>query len=152
MSTFKSPRTRATAEQMRVRQYRILGWLQAGMSHAEIAGLEGVSRERVRQIVVRALKESREDRSFDRKWLAEVRLTPALRLAAKAVNEGKLEGVDRLIKVIDRLEKLQGVAPTRLYDENARAKLLAKLSRPSASEARDRRAQAEIPPADVANL
>jgi hypothetical protein len=99
----------------------------------EIAGLEDISRERVRQIVVKALKERQADRTLDRGLLAEVRLGPALRLAAKAVVEGKLEGVDRLLKVIDRLEKLQGPTPRRVYDENARAKLLAKLSRPSSS-------------------
>ena len=137
MPTDKPSHKRASPAQMQIRQVRIMGWLQAGLSHEEIAGLEGVSRERVRQIVVQALKERQEDRSLDRGVLAEVRLTPALRLAAKAVNEGKLEGVDRLIKVIDRLEKLQGPAPRRLYDENARAKLLAKLSRPSGRKEAD---------------
>ena len=149
MPSHKSPHKRATAAQMEVRQVRILGWLQAGMSNEEIAGLEGISRERVRQIVVRALQARQEDRSFDRALLAEVRLTPALRLAAKAVMEGKLEGVDRLIKVIDRIEKLQGPAPRRVYDDDARAKLLAKLSRPSTSPKGDREPQAENTPQDA---
>jgi uncharacterized protein (DUF433 family) len=152
MSTPKSPHKRATAAQMEVRQIRILGWLQGGLSHEEIAGLEGISRERVRQIVVQALKEREEDRSIDRRLLAEVRLAPALRLAARAIVEGKLEGVDRLIKVIDRLEKLQGPAPRHHYDESARAKLLAKLSRPSSSSEGARTDQSEKAPEDTASL
>jgi hypothetical protein len=131
MPAKKSPHKRATLAQMQVRQVRILGWLQAGLSHAEIAGLEGLSRDRVRNIVMQALKDRQEDGIYDRRLLAEVRLAPALRLAARAVNEGKLEGVDRMVRVIDRLEKLHTPAPRRVYDENARAKLLAKLSRPS---------------------
>jgi hypothetical protein len=131
MST-NPPRKRASAPQMKIRRIRIMGWLQAGMSYDEIAGHEDLSRERVRQIVVEALKQADEDRSLDRRALNEVRLAPALRLAAKAVFEGKLEGVDRLIKVIDRLEKLQGKAPPRVYDEGSRARLLDKLNKAAA--------------------
>lgn len=129
MSSPNSPRKRASAPQMEVRQFRILGWLQAGLSYEEIAGQEEISRERVRQIVVEALNARDEDRSVDQRLLNEVRLAPALRLAARAIVEGKLEGVDRLIKVIDRLDRFRAPKRGRVYDENARAKLLAKLSR-----------------------
>ena len=92
-------RKRASAPQMEVRQVRILGWLQAGLSYEEIAAHEGISRQRVRQIVVQALKARDEDRS-----------------------------ADRLIRVIDRLDKLQSPTRGRAYDEDPRRKLLAKLN------------------------
>jgi len=151
MST-KSPRKRASAPQMEVRRIRIMGWLQAGLSYHEIAGQEEISRERVRQIVVEALKDTDEDRSIDRRLLNEVRLAPALRLAAKAIVEGKLEGVDRLIKVIDRLEKLQGPAPRRSYDGHSRARLLAKLNQAAANIEASRPGRSEDTPKDAASL
>jgi hypothetical protein len=146
MSPVKPPRKRASAPQMEVRKFRIIGWLQAGLSYEEIAGQEEISRRRVRQIVVEALKERDEDRSVDRQLLNEVRLAPAMRLAAKAIVEGKLEGIGRLISVINRLEKLQGPTPRRAYDENARAKLLAKLSIDRSSVERNRTAPRKIEP------
>jgi hypothetical protein len=82
----------------------------------------------VRQIVVQALKERDEDRIVDQRLLNEVRLAPALRLAAKAIIEGNLDGIAHLISVIDRLDKLPGLSRRPVYDESARAKLLAKLS------------------------
>jgi len=137
---------------MAVRRIRIMGWLQAGLSYDEIAGHEEISRERVRQIVVEALKDMDEDRSIDRRSLNEVRLAPALRLAARAIVEGKLEGVDRLIKVIDRLEKLQGPPARRVYDENARARLLAKLDRAAKNLEASRERRPETTPEDAASL
>jgi hypothetical protein len=128
MSTPKPARKRASAEQMAVRKIRVVQWLQAGLAYDEIAGLEQISRKRVRQIVVEALKAKEADLPQDRRRLNELRLTPALRLAARAINEGKLEGIDRLIKVIDRLDKCAPPAARRVHDENARRTRIAKLS------------------------
>ena len=96
MSTPRKPFKRASAPQMAVRRVRIMGWRQSGLSYEEIAGLEGITRQRVRQIVADVLKAKQADLPFDRRQLDEFRLEPALRLAAKAIIEGKLEGVDRL--------------------------------------------------------
>jgi hypothetical protein len=74
-----------------VREYRLLGWLQAGLSHQEIAGLEGISRTRVRQLAADALKAREHDLTLDPRLLAEHRLAPALRLAAKTSTEGSYE-------------------------------------------------------------
>jgi len=137
MSPFQPPRKRASAAQMEVRRFRVLGWLQAGLSYDEIAGQEGISRRRVREVVGEALKRWEEDQIVDRNVLNEVRMAPALRLAARAIVEGKLEGVDRLIKVIDRLDKSRKPTLHRGYDENARARLLAKLSINRGSEPAD---------------
>jgi hypothetical protein len=41
---------RVSAAQRSLRRIRILGWLQSGLSYAEIAGLEGITRRRVGQI------------------------------------------------------------------------------------------------------
>jgi hypothetical protein len=90
--------------------------------------LEHLSRERVRQIVRDSFTIREEDRQLDLRLLNEVRLEPAMRLAAKAIIECKLEGVDRLVKVIAAMEKYGHPKGNRVYDENARAKLMAKLN------------------------
>jgi hypothetical protein len=119
---------RAAAHQIEARRIRILGWVQSGMSFGEIAALEDLSRERVRQIVAEGLKHRDEDRDLDPRKLTEVRLEPALRLAAQRVNEGHLQGVDRLLRVIAAMEKYGPTKKKPIYDENARARLLAKLN------------------------
>jgi hypothetical protein len=75
----------------------------------------------VRHIIAEALKARRDDLPVDWRQLKEVRLAPALRLAARAIVEGKLEA-------IDRLARLRPGPLARVYDENARGKLLAKLN------------------------
>ena len=128
MENQKPRRTRAAAHQMDARRIRILAWVQAGLSFEEIGRLEHLSRERVRQIVRESFTIREEDRQLDQRRLNEVRLEPAMRLAAKAIIECKLEGVDRLLKVIAAMEKYGHPKGNRVYDENARAKLLAKLN------------------------
>ena len=152
MSAPKIHRKRATAEQMAVRKVRVGQWLQSGLSYDDIAGLEGISRKQVRRIVVEALKARQEDMPADRRLLDEFMLAPALRLAAKAINEGKLEGIDRLVKVIDRLEKFRPATPRRPCDENARQKLLAKRNRAYDRMAGRRAEDAEKAPELPVNL
>jgi predicted transcriptional regulator len=124
----KRPRTRATRAQMETRRARILAAIQAAWSYEEIAAREGLTRERVRQIVVEMLKARGEDR-LDRNLLHEARLEPAIRLASKAIIEGKLEGVDRLVKAIGLSSRLvRPGKPPRVYNENTRQRLLDKLN------------------------
>jgi Homeodomain-like domain len=120
---------RAARERQTVRSYRVMNWLRAGFSYEEIAEHERISRSWVRRIVARALKERDEDCMPDPQVMAEIQLQPALRLAGKAIIEGKLEGIDRLVKVIDRLQRFGRARKKPVYDENARARLLAKLNR-----------------------
>src|SRR5208337_1122972 len=57
------------------------------------------------------------------------RLEPALRLAARGVADGDLRAIDRLLRVLDRLDRynaVEGVASS--YDEGARERLLTKLN------------------------
>lgn len=129
MSRQRRPYKRAAAHEVAARRMRILSWVQAGMPFEEIAGLENLTRERVRQIVAEGLKHRDEDRDLDPRKLTEVRLEPALRLACRRINEGHLEGVDRLLRVIAAMEKHGPAKATSVYDENVRARLMAKLNR-----------------------
>ena len=128
MSLSRSPRKRATRAEKDIRQIRIHNWLQAGFSIDEIARQERITRKWTRDLIARMLKERSQDAVAAPGALDEIRLEAALRLAAKAIIENKLEGIDRLIKVIDRLQKLRGAAKKPPYDSDARARLLAKLN------------------------
>jgi len=127
-----SLKPRVTARQREFRRIRILGMVRAGFSYEAIARQESLSRERVRQIVVKSLDERESDTPLDRARVQAARLEPALRLAASGVADGDLRAIDRLLKVLARLDRYEAVvgAP-KPYDENIRAKLLARLNRMS---------------------
>ena len=124
-----SLKPRRTARDRLVRRALIMERLREGRSYEEIAEAEGLSRERIRQIVVEALERREVDAQRDHAQLQMLRLAPALRLAAKGVAEGDRKAIAELIRVLDRLDKYQaaGVAAASVYDEGARAKLLNKL-------------------------
>ena len=106
MSEFPTPKKRrATARECEVRRLRIMGMVQSGFSYEAIAHSERISRERVRQIVVKSLNDGMKGARVDPRLLQQARLEPALRLAANAIANGDLAGIDRLIKVINKLDK-----------------------------------------------
>ncbi len=112
-----------------LRRLRILASVQAGLSYAAIGRAEGLSRERVRQIVVQALDRGQADSKLDHARVQIARLEPALRLAAGAVAEGDLSAIDRLLRVLDRLDRysaVEGAATSE--DAGGRERLLAKLN------------------------
>jgi hypothetical protein len=118
--------SRAAARDLR--RLRILASVQAGLSFAAIGRAEGLSRERVRQIVVQALDQGQADSKLDHARVQIARLEPALRLAAGAVAGGDLSAIDRLLRVLDRLDRycaVEGAATSE--DAGGREKLLAKL-------------------------
>ena len=119
--------SRAAARDLR--RLRILASLQAGLSYAAIGRAEGLSRERVRQIVAKALDGEGAETKLDHARVQIARLEPALRLAAGAVAEGDLGAIDRLLRVLDRLDRYSAVegAMTSEY-AGSREKLLAKLN------------------------
>lgn len=121
---------RRTARDRLVRRGRIMDRLREGRSYEEIAEAEGLSRERIRQIVVEALEQRKVDAQRDHAQLQMLRLAPALRLAAKGVAEGDRKAIAELIRVLDRLDKYQaaGVAAVPAYDDEARERLLNKLN------------------------
>jgi hypothetical protein len=112
-----------------LRRLRILAQVQAGWSYAAIGREEGISRERVRQIVTQALGEGAIDTKIDHARVQIARLEPALRLAARTVADGELGAIDRLLRVLDRLDKYSAVEDANAaYDEGGRERLLTKLN------------------------
>ena len=121
-------RPRVTAQDREIRRLRIFAARQAGQSYDEIARAENLTSERIRQIVVDTLERRSLDPVRDHARLQIARLDPALRVAAGQVATGDLRAVDRLIKVLERLDKYQGVAASAAnHDENDSKRLFAKL-------------------------
>jgi hypothetical protein len=124
-----APVPRRTAREREQRRIRILAMVRAGFSYEAIARDENLSRERVRQIVAQSLEEPEGATRLDHARVQIARLEPALRLAARGVADGELRAIDRLLRVLDRLDKYGAVAEApQPYDENARERLLTKLN------------------------
>src|SRR5208337_36188 len=86
-----------------LRLQRIFARLQEGASYRDIAAEEGLSRERLRQIVRAAT--ARGKAKPDHKRMQFARLEPALRLAARGVAEGDVKAIPLLLKLVDRLDR-----------------------------------------------
>ncbi len=124
-----APVPRRTAREREQRRIRILGMVRAGFSYEAIARDENLSRERVRQIVAQSLEEPEGGTRLDHARVQIARLEPALRLAARGVADGELRAIDRLLRVLDRLDIYGAVAEApQPYDENTRERLLTKLN------------------------
>ena len=132
------PKPRVTAHDRAIRQRRIFARMQEGWSYEAIAQDERLSRERIRQIVTQTLALREIDAIRDHTRLQIARLDPALRLAAERVAEGDLLAIDRLVKVLDRLDRYQireaaaekAAGPEEDDDpENLKERLIAKLDR-----------------------
>jgi DNA-directed RNA polymerase specialized sigma24 family protein len=123
-------RRRLGAQGMLLRRRRIFARLREGLSYEEIGAEEGVSRERVRQIVSEVLQKRSVDSGADHAKLQLDRLAPAMQLAAEAIAAGDVTAIAPYLKVLDRLDRYQSVAGAhQVYDDEARAKLLAKINR-----------------------
>jgi hypothetical protein len=120
---------RGAAGDRETRRVRILALFQAGWSYAGIGRVEGLSRERVRQIVAQALNEGAGDSKLDHARVQIARLEPALLLAARGVADGDLRAIDRLLRVLERLDKYSAVegAQDARY-EGAHERLMAKIN------------------------
>ncbi len=124
-----SPSPSSPARDRDLRRLRIVSSVQAGWSYAAIGREEGISRERVRQIVAQALGEGEVETKLDHARVQMARLEPALRLAARGVADGDLGAIDRLLRVLDRLDKYCAIEEAvGSYDEGARERLLTKLN------------------------
>jgi hypothetical protein len=86
-----------------LRLQRIFARLQEGASYKDIAAEEGLSRERLRQIVRAGI--ARGGAKPDHKQMQFARLEPALRLAARGVAEGDAKAIPLLLKLVDRLDR-----------------------------------------------
>jgi len=126
-SSLPSPR-RASARERDNRRIRILAMVQDGCSNAEIARQEGLSRERVRQIVAEAVDTGGAAKLVHAR-VQVARLEPALRLAARSVAGGDLGAIDRLLRVLDRLDKYAAIdIEDTAETAGARERLLRKLN------------------------
>ncbi len=111
---------------------KILVALVAGESVDAIAEKEGLSRKRIETILRDELRRRWVAPAGDYARLQIVRLEAmSAKLAAKA-EQGDLSAIDRMLKILDRLDRYHGF--TRLtpvdatYDEGARERLLTKLN------------------------
>ena len=123
-------RRRLNAHGMILRRRRIFSRLREGLSYEEIANEEGVTAERVRQVVSEALQKRSIDSGADHAKLQLDRLVPVMQIAAEAVAAGDVSAIAPYLKVLDRLDRYQSVAGAHVaYDDDARQKLLDKLNR-----------------------
>lgn len=79
-------RRRLGAQAMVLRRRRIFARLREGLSYEEIGGEEGVSAERIRQIVSEVLQKRLVDNGAHHAKLQLDRLAPAMQLAAEAIS------------------------------------------------------------------
>ena len=120
---------RRTAREREERRIRIMGMVRSGFSYEAIARDECLSRERIRQIVAQSLDVDKQATRVDYVRLQMARLEPALRLAARGVENGKLSAINALLKVLDRLDKYGAVAePAHRASDGAHERLLAKIN------------------------
>jgi hypothetical protein len=97
------PPTGGAARAMRLQ--RIYARLQEGFKRMEIAKAEGLSRERVRQILVAARKSDRFEDQPNHAKMQIARLTPVLRQAVQAAADGAVGAAKDLFAVLDRLDR-----------------------------------------------
>jgi hypothetical protein len=123
-------RRRLGAHGMMLRRKRIFAGLRDGLRYDEIAAQEGVTTERIRQIVTEVLKNRAVDSEADHAKLQLDRLVPALQIAAEAVASGDVRAIPSYLKVLDRLDRYQATASVnQVYDDEARKKLIDKINR-----------------------
>jgi len=129
-----APRPRLGALGKVQRRKRIFARLREGASYEEIAGEEGVSPERIRQIVSEVLQKRSVDSGADHAKLQLDRLLPAMQLGAEAIAAGDVTAIAPYLKVLDRLDRYQSVAGAhQVYDNEARKKLIDKINRIAAN-------------------
>jgi hypothetical protein len=118
-----SPKLRRTARDREIRRRRIFALKRRGWTNDEIGEAENLSSERIRQILKDSLDKQWVDPNDDHMRMQIARLDPPLRLAADKVDAGDLRGIDRLLRVMDRLDRYHhsGAASWRENDEAAQA-------------------------------
>ena len=120
-----SPYGNAAARE--ARRVRIVSMIRGGARYDEIAAVEGISRQRVRQIA--ALSLERDDLAKDEhRRVQAARLEPALKLALDAIAEGRIEAIDRLIRVLAAQDKYLTAPASSYHVEDVREKLLARVN------------------------
>ncbi len=127
-------RRRMGATGMILRRRRIFARLREGLSYEDIAHEEGVTSERIRQIVSDVLQQRAVDSGANHAKLQLDRLAPVMQLAAEAVAAGDVTAITPYLRVLDRLDRYQTVAgASQAYDDEARKKLFDKINRVAAN-------------------
>jgi hypothetical protein len=97
----------------------IASWsAQRGWSYDLIAGAENLTPRRIRQIVRQSLRLRQIDPAGAHVRLQTARLDASLRLAADRIEDGEPGAIDRLLRVLDRLDRCRNAAAPSL-DEAA---------------------------------
>lgn len=140
-----SPQRRSqSAKDREVRRLRIMASVQAGHTYQTIGREEGLTRERIRQIVSESVRVNSDER-VDLPRVQMARLEPALRLAAGAVAKGRLTAISPLLKILTQIDKYGAAfSPSAPDDENIRERLLLRLDRAAAAIQRANRSD-EVP-------
>ena len=134
MNQTTAPRPRLNILTRKARTKRIFARLREGWAYDEIARDEGLSAERVRQIVAEVLGKRVIDRGPEYAHLQLERLMPALRLAGEAIARGDIRAIAPLIKVIDRMDRHQVTVVVKYhYGPEERKRLLDKINRVAAN-------------------
>jgi hypothetical protein len=119
---------------MMLRRRHIFARLREGLSYDDIAHEEGVTSERIRQIVSDVLQQRAVDSGANHAKLQLDRLAPVMQLAAEAVAAGDITAIGPYLKVLDRLDRYQTIAgANQAYDDEARKKLFDKINRVAAN-------------------
>jgi hypothetical protein len=138
-------RQRLGAHGMMFRRNRIFARLREGFTYEEIASEERVTVTRIRQIVAKELKQREVDSGAEHAKLQLERLASVMQLAAEAVAAGDMSAITPYLKVIDRLDRYQAAARVeRVYDDEARKKLLDKVNRVAENLGIDREFEAAV--------
>src|SRR5258708_6821659 len=103
----EASKPRVTAHQRESRRLRIFAAVREGRTHEEIAEAEGLSAERIRQIVRQTLDRRDVDEVHDHQRLQLARLEPMLQLTTEKAMAGDLRAVELLLKVLERLDQYQ---------------------------------------------
>ena len=113
-----------------VRRERIVARRRLGWSYANIAREEGLSEQRVQQIVSEALKRQSMDEPRDHALLQLVRLEGAQELAAAMVEAGDVKAIAPYLSVLTSIDRYQRAGRTKtVYDAAARERLFGKMNR-----------------------
>ena len=136
-------RPRLNPRDKALRRERIFDRLREGWAYQAIADAEGVTIRRIRQIVSETLQRREVDTNADHAMVQLARLEPALKIAGEALAEGDTSAIGPYLKLLDRLDRYHGAAGAiPAYDDKARERLLAKISRLAERAQAPRRAKA----------
>jgi hypothetical protein len=112
-----------------LRRGRILARRREGWAYDEIARQEGLTAERIRQIVREVFRKRPIENGADHAKLQLARLTPALQAAEAAILEGDVKAITPFLKALDRADRWQAVALAYAEDDDgARKRLMDKLN------------------------